>query len=178
MASITSMAMQKPKERILGDNELIVSKTDVKGVVTYANRAFMNISGYSESEILGKQHNFIRHPEMPRACFELLWDTLKRDEEFFAYVINRCKNGDYYWVLANITPDKSVDGKLIGYYSVRRRAPRNGIQKIQLLYQQMLKIEAQHRKSKQQIQRSTEYLMQQLETVGLSYQDFILTLDS
>lgn len=89
----------------LADDEFIVSKTDPKGRITYANRTFMKISGFAEPELLGIQHNVVRHPDMPRAVFKLLWETLERGEEFFGYVKNLCRDGSFYWVLANITPD-------------------------------------------------------------------------
>ena len=168
-------ATTAPREQLLGSNELIISKTDSKGLVTYANRTFMKISGYREDEILGQPHNFIRHQDMPRGCFKLLWQTIASGDEFFAYVINRCKNGDYYWVLANVTPDYTAKGNLIGYYSVRRHAPRNGIDKVIPIYREMCAIEQRYAKD-QPMTRSINYLQQHLEKLGLSYQEFILNL--
>lgn len=84
----------------LGDDEIIVSKTDLKGRITYANRVFLTIAGYTEQEVLGEPHSIIRHPDLPRCIFKLLWDTIQGGTEIFAYVINRCKNGDHYLVYA------------------------------------------------------------------------------
>lgn len=82
--------------QLLDENDIIVSKTDPKGTITYVNNVFLSISGYAESEMLGAPHSAIRHPFMPRAVFKFMWDTLKAGEEIFAYVINRCKNGDHW----------------------------------------------------------------------------------
>jgi len=109
------------KERKLKEEDFIVSKTDPSGRITYTNRIFMQIAGYSEAELLGQQQNIIRHPDMPRGIFQLLWDTLKQGREFFGYVKNMSRDGSFYWVFANITPTLNPSGKLVGYYSVRRR---------------------------------------------------------
>lgn len=108
------------KEVFFGDNEIIVSKTDLKGYLTYANDVFLDIAGYTEAEVLGKPHSLIRHPRMPRCIFKLLWETISGGGELFAYVMNRCKNGDHYWVLAHVTPSRNEAGEIIGYHSSRR----------------------------------------------------------
>ena len=91
-------------ERTFGEDEIIVSKTDLTGRITYANDVFLRISGYAEAEVLGQPHSIIRHPGTPRAVFSLLWRTIESGREIFAYVVNRAKNGDHYWVLAHVTP--------------------------------------------------------------------------
>ena len=83
-------------ERSFSPDEIIVSKTDTKGIITYANKIFLDIAGYTEDEVLGKPHNMIRHPDMPRCIFELLWQTIQQKKEIFAYVVNMAKNGDHY----------------------------------------------------------------------------------
>ncbi|MCU7947140.1 MAG: PAS domain-containing protein, partial [Candidatus Thiodiazotropha sp. (ex Cardiolucina cf. quadrata)] len=92
-------------ETVMDDGDFIVSKTDLKGHITYANRVFMRMAQYKESELLGVQHNIIRHPDMPRGVFRLLWNTIESGKECFAYVKNMSKNGDFYWVYANVTVD-------------------------------------------------------------------------
>ena len=87
----------------MNDNDFIVSKTDTKGRITYCNQIFMDMAEYTEEELLGKPHNLIRHPDMPKAVFKFLWDTIPTKQEVFAYVINRTKHGNDYWVYANIT---------------------------------------------------------------------------
>jgi PAS domain S-box-containing protein len=91
-------------ERTFVENEIIVSKTDLKGRITYANDVFIKLAGFTETELLGQPHSIIRHPEMPRCVFKLLWDTIAEGGEIFAYVVNRSKNGDHYWVFAHVTP--------------------------------------------------------------------------
>ena len=96
-------------ERFFDKDEIIVSKTDLKGRMTYCNDVFLRIAGYTEQELLGQPHSIIRHPDMPRCVFKLLWDTIGAGKEIFAYVINRAKNGDHYWVLAHVTPSRDPD---------------------------------------------------------------------
>ena len=85
-------------ERLMREGDFIVSKTDLKGRITYCNRIFIEFSGFTESELLGAPHNLIRHPDMPRGVFQLLWDTLANGDEIFAYVKNMSKDGGFYWV--------------------------------------------------------------------------------
>ena len=119
----------------LGDETIIVSKTDLKGQITYVNRDFLAISGFSESELIGEPHNIVRHPDMPAEAFQDLWDTLKAGRPWTGYVKNRCKNGDHYWVLANATPIWD-HGQVTGYLSVRRKASREMIQAHEDVYRQ------------------------------------------
>ena len=84
--------------------DLIVSKTDLKGRITYANQVFCRMAGYTDAELAGAPHSIIRHPDMPRAVFKLLWDTVLAGKEIFAYVKNMSRNGDFYWVFAHVTP--------------------------------------------------------------------------
>lgn len=107
-------------ERFFGENDIIVSKTDLKGHITYASRTFLQIADYSEAELLGRPHSIIRHPHMPRSIFKFMWDTLENGKEIFAYVINRAKNGDHYWVYAHVTPSWDAKGTVLGYHSNRR----------------------------------------------------------
>ena len=110
-------------EREFRDGETIVSKTDIKGVITYVNPYYCEMSGYSEQESIGQPHNYIRHPDMPPEAFSDLWDTLKKGKPWTGLVKNRCKNGDYYWVEANATPLRE-NGQLVGYMSVRTKPTR------------------------------------------------------
>lgn len=94
---------ETPDELRFDENLFIVSKTDLKGNITYANDLFIEISGYTEKELIGAPHNILRHKDMPRAVFKLLWDKIQKGEEIFAYVKNRAKSGKYYWVHAYVT---------------------------------------------------------------------------
>ncbi|TGM47546.1 PAS domain S-box protein [Leptospira biflexa] len=114
----------------------ITSKTDLKGIITYVNEDFLKISGYTNEELIGQPHNLIRHPEMPQEAFRDLWETVKAQNSWVGLVKNRCKNGDYYWVDANVSPIYE-DGKHIGYMSVRTKATREQIQNAERLYAKM-----------------------------------------
>ncbi|TAN71830.1 MAG: PAS domain-containing protein [Methylobacter sp.] len=113
-------------EHILTDNDSIVSNTDLKGVITYVNDTFIRISGYSREELIGASHNIVRHPDMPPEAFADLWKSMKAGRPWTGIVKNRCKNGDYYWVLANATPLYEND-QLVGYMSVRCKPEREQI---------------------------------------------------
>ncbi len=128
-------------ERPMKADDFIVSKTDPKGRITYCNRIFMEISGYAEHELLGRQHNLVRHPDMPRAIFELLWRTLREGREFFGYIKNLARDGSFYWTFANVSPSIDADGRLLGYYSVRRAPDRAALERIAPLYARMKETE-------------------------------------
>ncbi len=153
------------QEYKLGNDDFIVSKTDTSGRITYANRIFMQIAGYSESALLGQQHNIIRHPDMPRGVFRFLWDTLKSGEEFSGFVKNMSADGGFYWVFANVTPDYDMHGKLQGYYSVRRKPPQSAIETIAPVYKEMLLIEKQS-SAKEGPDKSIAYLVDVVKQSG------------
>lgn len=164
-------------ERFFDKNEIIVSKTDLKGKITYANRTFLNIAGYTEEEVLGAPHSILRHPEMPRCVFKLLWDTIAAGKEIFAYVINRTKNGDHYWVFAHVTPSYDDNGALNGYHS-NRRVPNPKIvqEKIMPIYKALLAEENRHSNSKQGMAASHDVLIKTLQDKGVGYDEFIFSL--
>ena len=117
----------------LTDSTLIVSKTDLKGRITYINKDFLDISGFTEAELIGEPHNLVRHPDMPSEAFEDLWKTLKEGRPWTGYVKNRCKNGDHYWVIANATPILE-NGQVTGYMSVRRKPTQEMIDAHEAVY--------------------------------------------
>ncbi|PAF52562.1 PAS domain-containing protein [Helicobacter sp. 13S00477-4] len=129
------------QELILKPATLITSKTDTKGKITYCNKDFLQYAHFTESELIGKPHNIIRHPDMPKAVFKLLWDYIQNKQEIFAFVKNRNKEHNFYWVFANITPSFDANENIIGYYSVRRKANPKAIQTISSIYKQMLESE-------------------------------------
>jgi len=154
------------------ENDFIVSKTDLKGRITYVNKIFMKMADYTEDELLGKPHNIIRHPDMPRAVFKLLWDRVQNKEEIFAYVKNRTKNGDDYWVFANITPSLDENGNIIGYYSVRRKPSSSALEIIKDLYAKMLSAERSGG-----MEASVKVLEDALNANGgMSYDEFIISI--
>lgn len=123
------------QERLVGPNDLLVSKTDPRGVITYANSAFIAISGYRESELVGVNHNLVRHPGMPKAAFRSLWDTVAAGQEWRGIVKNLAKDGSHYWVAAMVTPSRQ-GGQIVGYMSVRRQPTRQQIDEAVTLYRQ------------------------------------------
>lgn len=162
-------------EVFLGPDEIIVSKTDLTGRITYANRVFMRISDFAEPSLLGVQHNLVRHPDMPRGAFKLLWDTLKTRREFFGFVKNMTSNGDYYWVFANVTPDFDARGECVGYFSVRRRPTKEAVATIEALYREMRDVE-NRAGAAQAPAASVEFLQAKLKALGTTYDRFILSL--
>jgi aerotaxis receptor len=166
---------QTGREVFLGPEELIISKTDPSGHITYANRVFMRIVAMNEDGLLGKPHNIIRHPDMPRGAFRLLWKTLQSDREFFGVVKNFTAKGDFYWVFANITPDLDMSGKLQGYFSVRRQAERRAIEALEPVYAEMRRIEAGCSRAEAP-DVSMNWLIETLASQGTDYESFILGL--
>jgi len=155
----------------MNDNDFIVSKTDTKGRITYCNQIFMDMAEYTEEELLGKPHNLIRHPDMPKAVFKFLWDTIPSKQEVFAYVINRTKNGNDYWVFANITASEDKNGNIIAYYSVRRKPNPDAIAIIKPLYAKMLEVE----KTKG-VEASFQILVDVLIDKGVGYDELIISI--
>ena len=163
-------------ERFFEDDEIIVSKTDVQGRITYANDVFQRISGFTEAELLGASHNIVRHPDMPRSVFQLLWDTIEDGREIFAYVVNLANNGDHYWVLAHVTPTFDGDGTIVGYHSNRRVPDRGAVEKASELYRQLLLEEERHPNRKQGIEAATALLSDLLASQGIEYDAFAFSL--
>ncbi len=161
-------------ERVLKDEDFIVSKTDLRGLITYGNRVFIGISGYEESELLGAPHNILRHPDMPRTVFKLLWDTIQAGREINAYVKNLAKDGSFYWVFANVTPSFDDRGALSGYYSVRRKPKAGAIQAFTGIYQAMLEAERRAGGGQEGMKASKALLDHTLQEKGVSYDEFVL----
>lgn len=170
--------MQNTSQELqMRDDDFIVSKTDPKGKITYGNQTFIEFSGYDEKHLLDQPHNVIRHPDMPRAVFRLMWNVLQEGKEFFGLVKNLSNSGQFYWTFAHVTPSYDLDGKLLGYYSVRRCPQRSSIESIEPVYQQMCRLEAEHSSSKDAMDASLNYLNQQISNTGKSYNEFILSLE-
>lgn len=164
------------RERLMDDDDIIVSKTNLKGHLTYANDVFLSIADFSAAEVLGKPHSIVRNDAMPRCIFKLLWDTVRSGREIFAYVVNRTKGGDYYWVLAHVTPSLDASGQVSGYHSNRRKPTPAAIATIGALYQQLLEEEGRHANRKQGLEASSQLLENILAQKGVSYDRFVLSL--
>ena len=163
-------------ERTFSEDDIIVSKTDLKGIITYANRTFLDVASYTLPEIMNKPHNIVRHPGMPRVVFKLLWDTIARGDEIFAYVLNQAKNGDHYWVYAHVTPSFDEKGKIVGYHSNRRVPKREGVKAIEPIYKLLLDKEKEFSSPKEGIAAAEKLMLDFLKSKDVSYERFVLSL--
>ena len=166
------------RERSFGADELIVSKTDPRGVITYANDVFLRVSGYDLDQVIGQPHNLIRHPAMPQALFKLLWDTLAAGREIFAYINNLASDGAHYWVLAHVTPSYGPGGKVIGYHSNRRRPSAKAVAEITPLYERLLAEERRHPNARAAVASSSVLLGELVAAQAEDYETFIWSLIS
>jgi len=154
---------------ILNPKKYIVSKTDLKGIITYGNDYFVEISGYSEAELVGQPHNLIRHPDMPKAVFKLVWDSIKVGQPIMGIVKNLAKDGRYYWVVAEVEAKRDeFDNTIVGYNAYRKAASNKAIKAIEPIYAKLLEIE-----EVSGVKGSTNYLTGFLEEQGTSYDDFV-----
>lgn len=158
------------------EDEIIVSKTDLRGILTYANDVFIRVGGYSEEELLGKPHNIIRHPDMPKCIFKLLWETLKSKNEIFAYVMNMTKDGGFYWVFAHVTPSFDLQGQNVGFHSSRRVPAPDGLSKIKPIYAELLAIERRSPNPKAGMEDSYQALMNMIRKEHADYSEFVFSL--
>ncbi|MDX8414334.1 MAG: PAS domain-containing protein [Mariprofundales bacterium] len=137
------------------DDEWICSKTDLKGILTYANDVFCRISGFTQDDLIGQPHNVVRHPDMPCIAFAWCWDTLSQNKEWRGQVKNRCKNGDTYWVDVTMTPQRDAQGETFGYFAVRRKMTQDKINEMDALYKTLAAaegtMEARAKLSREQI---------------------------
>jgi hypothetical protein len=160
-------------EHLLNPGELIVSKTDDKGILTYVNQVFWRMAAAREGDLLGRPHNIIRHPDMPRAVFKHLWDTISSRREIFAYVKNLAMDGSHYWVFAHVTPTGRPGEPITGYHSNRRAPAREAIAAIEPIYRTLRDIERSHASSRDALNASITALHATLAERGLTYDELI-----
>ncbi|GAA4592320.1 PAS domain S-box-containing protein [Actinoplanes octamycinicus] len=163
-------------ERTFGDHEMIVTKTDPRGVITYANDVFLRVSALPEAEAVGQPHNLIRHPDMPRAVFKLLWDVLAEQREIFAYVLNLAADGAHYWVLAHVTPSYDAGGRVVGYHSNRRRPSPSAVAAVSDLYASLRAVEARHSHTPDAVAAGYQALQDTLADRGMDYDELVWSL--
>ena len=157
--------------------DIIVSKTDLKGRITYANQTFCEVAGYTEAELLGQPHSIIRHPDMPRAVFKLLWDTILAGRVIFAYVKNMAKNGDYYWVFAHVTPSYDDKHNIVAFHSSRRVPDRAVVENtIAPLYAAVLREEKKYANGQQELAAGYSFLTNVLDSRNTTYDALIFSL--
>jgi PAS domain S-box-containing protein len=174
---MTKYAVQPTNvERTFGEDEIIVSKTDATGRITYANDVFLRVALYEENEVLGQPHSLVRHPDMPRCVFKLLWDTVQAKREIFAWVKNMAKNGDHYWVFAHVTPSFDRNGDIVGYHSNRRLPRRDHLDTIEPIYRQLLEEENRHKDRKAGMNAAFDTLTGLLKEQGIEYDEFVFSL--
>lgn len=153
------------------EDDFIISKTDTKGHLTYVNKIFMEMAEYTEAELLGKPHNIVRNPLMPKLIFKLLWERVQKKEEIFAFVVNKTKNGNDYWVYANVTASLDERGNILGFYSVRRMPNAQALEVIKPLYAQMVNAERSGG-----IEASRKILDDLCKEKGVGYDELIISL--
>lgn len=157
--------------------DLLVSKTDPRGQLTYVNRNFISISGFTEDELLGKPHSIVRHPSMPRCVFDLMWETIQDGREIFAFVVNLAKDGRHYWVFAHVTPDVDPNTiEILGYHSSRRQASASAIRQIEELYALLRREEARGNTKREACSLGRRKLKEILEGRGVTYEQFVMEL--
>ncbi len=127
--------MARDQETLLDENSFLVSETDEKGMIKFANDDFCKIAEYTVDDLIGKPHSLVRHPDMPKAAFKSLWDTVRKGEIWTGYVKNATKSGGYYWVYATVYPFESCDSSK-GYLSCRRKATTEEIDAHIALYKE------------------------------------------
>ena len=153
----------------LNNKRYIVSKTDSKGIIEYGNDYFVEISGYSEAELIGQAHNIVRHPDMPKVVFKMMWDRIKKAQNIMAVVKNMAKDGRYYWVVTEFEPKVDpISNEIISHTAFRKAAPQKAIDIMEPIYQKLLEIEKDGG-----VDASEKYLRGFLEEKKMSYDDFI-----
>jgi len=159
----------KNEEIQLDSKRYIVSKTDARGVIEYGNDYFVEISGYQEHELIGQPHNMIRHPDMPRVVFKMMWERIQKGQNMMAVVKNLAKNGKYYWVVTEFEPKKDkLTNEILNYTAYRKAAPKKTVEAIWPLYKKLLEIEKQGG-----LDASDKYLRGYFEEKGVTYDAFI-----
>lgn len=156
------------KEIKISGKDILVSKTDQRGIITYGNDTFVKISGYDLDELIATNHNILRHPDMPKAAFALMWDTIKKGENITAVVKNLSKSGAYYWVITDFEIQRDEKGRIRNYVAFRRAAPKEAVKIIEPIYGEMLKIEQKHGMA-----ASANYLYGLLDDKHMTYNEFI-----
>lgn len=156
-------------------DQVIVSKTDLVGRITYANQVFLDIAKFEEHEVMGQPHNIVRHPDMPRTVFKLLWEEIEAGREIFAYVKNLAKDGVAYWVFAHVTPTRR-DGRIVGYHSNRRAPDPSAVAAIAPVYAAILAEERQHQHPVDAMRAGADLLTRTLADLHMTYDEFVWSI--
>jgi len=153
----------------LNPKRYIVSKTDASGIIEYGNDYFVEISGYSEAELIGQAHSIVRHPDMPKIVFKMMWDRIKQAKNIMAVVKNLAKDGSYYWVVTEFEPKVDpITNEIVSHTAFRKAAPREAIEAMMPIYKKLLEIEESGG-----MKASEKYLRGYLEENKTTYDEFI-----
>lgn len=163
-------------ERAFPPGALIVTKTDLKGRITYANPTFLRMAALTEAQALGAPHSIIRHPDMPRVVFAHLWAEIEAGREVFAVVNNLAADGANYWVLAHVTPSRDAAGRILGYHSNRRPVPAGARAAVEPLYAELRAIERAHASRREGLAASRAALAAKLSAMGTSWDALMAAL--
>jgi PAS domain S-box-containing protein len=163
-------------ERPLSEHETLVSKTDLTGRITFVNEVFERVSGYAAAELVGQPHSIVRHPEMPRCVFKLLWDTIEAGGELFAYILDFAKNGDHCWVFAHVTPEIDPDGRILGYRSDGRKADPAQLAKIVPIYEALVAEELRAPDARQGMLAAHRQLLEKLRKKRIAFDESVFSL--
>ena len=169
--SISNNIVPNNNEKVLDNDDFIVSKTDIKGKITYCNQIFKVMAQYDEEELIGKPHNIIRHPDMPKIAFQVAWDLIQSGKEFFGFVKNLRHEGGFYWVFTTITPDFDSGNNIIGFTSVRRKANPDALNIIIPLYRDLVNAERTGG-----VSSSLKLISDLLESKKMEYNELIIAL--
>ena len=157
------------KEIMLNPKRYIVSKTDAKGIIEYANDYFVEVCGYSEEELVGKPHSIVRHPDMPKIVFKMMWDRISNRQNIMAVVKNLAKNGDHYWVITEFEPKVNpITNEIISHTAFRKAAPRKAIEAMEPIYAKLLELEKEGG-----MEASEKFLIGFLEEKKMTYDEFV-----
>lgn len=172
----SNQKIEKPeiidKEVVWDKTQTIMSKTDHRGIIEYANEVFVDVCGYEDYELMGQPHSIVRHPDMPKVLFKLLWENLKQGNNFHAVVKNLAKSGRYYWVVTDFEVTKNEAGEIVNYFGRRRSVPTSIIvDHIEPLYKKLLQIE-----KVSGVEYSEKYLIGFLEEKKCTYVEYITNL--
>lgn len=172
--------MQRPTptttERSFAENEIIVSKTDLKGRLLYVNDVFCHVGLYEETDVLGQQHSIVRHPDMPRSVFHLLWQRIQSGREIFAYVKNMACTGEYYWTLSHLTPHFDGNRRIDSYQCFRRAVSADSVAAADEVYEELRLIERNTSTQEHGIAASRQRLEGIMSRLGMDYDQWVLSL--
>lgn len=172
------MALVTPlnRERMIPVDQLLVTMADAKGAITYANHVFCQVQACPEHDLIRQPHNMLRHPDMPAAIFQLVWERLHAGREVFAYVKNLASTGEYYWTLSHLTANADIVGRVAGFQCCRRAVTAKSVAVIAPIYRELRGIEQAAASPEAGMAQSRRHLDALLAQRGQSYDEFILSL--